>query len=77
MQNPKAKPLSAVPTGQTVTVVKVNAGRGLNSRLASMGILPNTRIAIIRSAHPGPFVVSVNNTKMVLGRGVAEKIIVL
>jgi len=70
------KPLSAVTDGQTVTLVQVDAGRGLKSRLASMGLLPNTEITVISNTHPGPFMISVKKTKMVLGRGMAHKIMV-
>jgi hypothetical protein len=38
------RPLSMVGAGETVKVVKVNAGRGLNSRLAAMGLVANTEI---------------------------------
>jgi len=75
MQN-ELKPLSAVLDGQTVTLVQVDAGRGLKSRLASMGLLPNTEITVISNKHPGPFMISVKKTKMVLGRGMAHKIMV-
>jgi len=66
-----------VKTGETVKLNKVNAGQGLKSRLASMGLLPNVEITVVRSGHPGPFVISVKDSKMMLGRGVANKIMVL
>jgi Fe2+ transport system protein FeoA len=77
MQDKQPKPLSAVKAGQTVKLVSVNAGRGLNSRLVSMGLIPNVEITVVNNDHPGPFVISVRNSRMMLGRGVAHKIIVL
>ena len=65
-----------VAAGQTVKVVKVDAGRGLNSRLAAMGLVPNTQITVISNGHPGPFVLSVKESKVMLGRGMAHKIMV-
>ena len=70
-------PLSEVKEGRTVRVDSINAGRGLNSRLASMGLVANVEISVVRNGHPGPFVVNVRNSKMVLGRGVAHKIMVI
>jgi len=77
MPDKKTRPLSVVRAGETVKLAGIEAGRGLNSRLASMGLVPNVEITVISSGHPGPFVISVKDTKMVLGRGMAHKIMVL
>ncbi len=71
-----ARPLSTVRSGEKARLVRVEAGRGLNSRLASMGFVPNVEIQVVSNGHPGPFVLIVKDVKMVLGRGVAQKIIV-
>ena len=57
-------------------LVRVDAGRGLNSRLAAMGFVPNATISVVSNGHPGPFVVIVRDVKMMLGRGVAHRIMV-
>jgi ferrous iron transport protein A len=72
----QARPLSTVKSGGKVRLVRVEAGRGLNSRLASMGFVPNVEIQVVSNGHPGPFVLIVKDVKMVLGRGVAQKIMV-
>ncbi len=77
MQDKHLRPLSAVMAGETVKLAKIDAGRGLNSRLASMGLLPNVEITVVRNSHPGPFVINVKGSKMMLGRGMAHKIMVL
>jgi Fe2+ transport system protein FeoA len=77
MQDKQLRPLSAVKDGETVKLAKIDAGRGLNSRLASMGILPNVAITVVKSGRPGPFVISVKGSKMMLGRGITHKIMVL
>ncbi len=76
MDETNLKPLSVIQSGQTVRLVHIDAGRGLNARLASMGLFPNVEIKVINNGHPGPFVVSVKDSKMVLGRGMANKILV-
>ncbi len=77
MEQKKARPLSKVQAGETVKLVGIKAGRGLNSRLASMGLVPNVKIKVVNNSQPGPFVISVKNSKMMLGRGMAHKIMVL
>jgi len=66
-----------VKAGEKVRLVSVNAGQGLNKRLASMGLVPDVEITVVNNAHPGPFVVSVKDSKMMLGRGMAHKIMVI
>ncbi|HUU20261.1 MAG TPA: FeoA family protein [Sedimentisphaerales bacterium] len=77
MEQKKARSLSKVQSGETVQLVGIEAGRGLNSRLASMGLVPNVKITVVNNSQPGPFVISVKNSKMMLGRGMAHKIMVL
>jgi Fe2+ transport system protein FeoA len=77
MEQQQPRPLSTVQAGQTVKLVSIDAGHGLNSRLASMGLLPNVKITVVNNTHPGPFVISVRDSKMVLGRGMAHKIMVV
>lgn len=77
MESEPLTPLSSIKAGQKVRIVLIDAGRGLNSRLASMGLLPNTQVTVLRNGSPGPLVVSVRDSKMVLGRGMADKIMVL
>ena len=77
MQQNQPRPLSIVPAGEKVRLVSINAGQGLNSRLASMGLSPNVEITVVNNSHPGPFVISVRGSKMMLGRGMAHKIMVL
>jgi Fe2+ transport system protein FeoA len=76
MEQKKVIPLSTIKSGRKVQLTGVQAGRGLNSRLAAMGLLPNVEITVVNNGHPGPFVISVKGSKMMLGRGMADKIMV-
>jgi len=71
------KPLSAVEAGQTVKLATIEAGQGLKSRLLAMGLVPNVHITVVSNGGLGPFVVNVKGTKVVLGRGMAHKIMVV
>ena len=71
---PKSRTLATVKPGQTVRLVRIDAGQHLMARLAAMGMLPRVEITVVRNGHPGPCVISVRDSKVVLGRGMAEKI---
>lgn len=72
----RIRPLSMIGVGQKAKVAKIEAGRDLNSRLAAMGLVPNAEVTVVRNAHPGPFVVNVKGSKIMLGRGMATRIMV-
>ena len=76
MEQNKVIYLSTVKSGQTVKLAGVEVGRGLNSRLAAMGLLPNVEITVVSNGHPGPFVISIKGSRIMLGRGMADKITV-
>ena len=77
MEQNKTTPLSTIQSGKTVKLLSIEAGRGLNSRLTAMGLLPNVEITVINNGHPGPFVITVRGSRMMLGRGMADKIMVI
>lgn len=69
-------PLSMAKQGSTVRVASIAAGRELNRRLAEMGIFPNVKLAVVKNAGAGQFVVRIKESRLVLGRGMAHKIMV-
>jgi len=77
MKDEQRRPLSKVRAGETVKLAGIEAGRSLHSRLASMGLVTNVEITVVSNNEPGPFVISVKNSKMMLGRGMAHKIMVI
>ena len=76
METTITRPLSEVADGQTVNIIRIDGGRGMRVRLTSLGLLPNTQVTVVHNGRSGPFVISVKNSKMALGRGVADKIVV-
>lgn len=70
-------PLIELPEGREAEVVFMVGGRGLTSRLCSLGITPGTVLRVLRKAPVGgPLELEVRSTKVALGRGVASKILV-
>lgn len=70
------KYLSEISSGKIVGILKIEGGMELRARLAAMGINVGQKLSIISNGHPGPFVLRVKDSKMVLGRGMANKIVV-
>ncbi|MFC1583000.1 ferrous iron transport protein A [Planctomycetota bacterium] len=68
--------LSETAAGSKVKIARVDAGRGLTARLAAMGIIPGTNITVAVNDRKGPIVVMVKDSKIALGRGMVEKILV-
>ncbi len=77
MRNKPLRSLSTVRAGETVKLARINAGQGLKSRLTAMGLVPDVEITVVSNNHPGPLVISVKDSKMMLGRGMAHKIMVI
>jgi Fe2+ transport system protein FeoA len=68
--------LLKVKAGKKVRLARVHADKAVNSRLAAMGLLPETEFTVINNSHPRPFVISVKESKIMLGRDIAQKIMV-
>ena len=58
-------------------IVSSDIGSQATKRLADLGLIPNTLIKILREApFWGPVEIEVRGSKIVLGRGIAAKILV-
>ena len=69
-------PITEIPAGKTVCLESIDAGKGLKHRLAVLGLCAHCPIKIIHNDHCGQIVVNVRDSKVVLGRGMSEKIFV-
>ena len=69
--------LSELVDGQTAIIVSVQGGKMLTKRLADLGITSGTVVKVIRKTlFSGPVQVEVAGSRLVLGWGLASKIIV-
>jgi ferrous iron transport protein A len=69
-------PLAMARPGEVVTLVAINAGFGLRRRLADMGLSPGVSLRVIQSQMPGPVIIELRGSRLALGRGMAQKIMV-
>ncbi len=76
MKNNNLMPLSMLSIGEKAQLVDVYGGRGIRMRLASMGLNPGVEVQMVQNAMPGPVILGALETRLALGRGMAQKIMV-
>ena len=69
-------PLFLIPPGKEVILISIAGGRGLRARLIDMGLNIGTKLKILHSHRPGPCIILVGGTRLILGHGMAQKILV-
>jgi Fe2+ transport system protein FeoA len=67
-------PLSAMHTGEHGVVVDLAGGRGMLSRMASLGFTPGAEITVVQNFGRGALIARVRDARIALGRGEANKI---
>jgi len=68
--------LSRIDPGKEVTLIDIRGGRGVRSKLYSMGLVPGVNLKILNRCGSGPVMIAVKDSRLAIGRGMAEKIIV-
>lgn len=68
--------LSAVRGGESACIRGLAGGQAFLSRLAPLGFTPGARLRVIQNLGHGPLLVAVRDTRVALGRGEADKILV-
>ncbi len=67
-------PLSMVSPGEKVKIIEFNGGGQLRKRLSDMGISIGQEIEVLNRG--GPLIVSVKGSRVALGKGLAQKVMV-
>jgi Fe2+ transport system protein FeoA len=57
-------------------ISKIIHGQDLARKLVDMGLIPGTEITVYKGGHPGPVIICVKGSKLILGCAVAHKILV-
>lgn len=78
MNRSSIRPLSHLPAGTEARVVALEGGRGLQSRLVSMGLNVGCDVRVVRSgrASRGPTLIALGQMRLAIGHGMAERIMV-
>ena len=70
-------PLAEMKVGEQAAIISFQGGHGIISRLASLGFTPGAEVTMTQNFGHGPIIVMVRGTRVALGRGEAQNILVL
>jgi len=62
--------------GEEAEFVDVRGGRGIRRRLAALGLNPGMKVSVVQNSMRGPIVLGVMDSRIALGRGMAQRILV-
>ena len=68
--------LDDLGSGRHAEVCSVCAGAKARTRLASLGLIPGTRLHVVTNSGMGPLLLSLGESRLILERGVAAKVMV-
>jgi|LGVF01.1.fsa_nt_gb ferrous iron transport protein A len=68
--------LSKVTSGKDVRLFSIKGGRCFRARLMDMGLNTGVKIKVLNSYGHGPTIILAGNTRLILGHGMANKIVV-
>ena len=75
LPSPHLFSLASAPQGSHVRIVRFEAGRELLGRLWALGLAPGLEVELLASA-PGPVILNVRGSRLILGQGMAARILV-
>lgn len=68
-------PLTMASKGETVRLESIHGGENLVHRLTALGLTPGVQLSVIQDTG-GPVILSVRDSRIALGRGMAHKVMV-
>lgn len=69
------KTLDTIQAGEMTFVIAVDAGSKARTRLESLGIVPGVEVEVFNNGS-GPLIVSIGEGRVMVERGIAEKVLV-
>ncbi|HVO93548.1 MAG TPA: FeoA family protein [Terriglobales bacterium] len=72
----RATVLAELASGARGIFRGVEAGRGITSRLAALGLVAGSPVEVLQNSGRGPVLVRVHNTRVALGRTEARKVLI-
>lgn len=57
-------------------ILQIEHGGKFKKKLSEMGIYKDTRVTVVKNDIPGPLIIDVKGSRLILGRGQAQKILV-
>ncbi len=69
-------PLAVVSPGKKARIVSIMGGRGVKEHLFNIGLDVGIEVEVLEQGAPGPFLIAIKETRLAIGQGVAQKIMV-
>ena len=69
-------PLSLALVDKEMILVAIHGSRGLRARLNSMGLNEGLQLKVLHAYGRGPRIIQIGGTRLALGHGMAQKIMV-
>ena len=73
---PALSTLDHLSVGATAVVRELDGGNEFSGRLAAMGLVLGAALLVMQNSGKGPMLVRVRDTRLALGRGEAQRILV-
>jgi ferrous iron transport protein A len=74
LENTTKLSLNDVKSGCYAEIKDITGGVGLREKILSLGLLPGKTVQVISNRKQGPVIIKIDGTRLILGRGTAEKI---
>jgi len=68
--------LSEVAPGRSVSLVSIEGGRNMRAKLCHMGLVPGASFTVIKGHGGGPVILKVKETRLAIGQGMAQRMMV-
>ncbi len=75
IRNEKAVPLATIVEGRRVRLATIEGGHGMRARLTAMGLSTGVEMTVLRNSGTGPLLLAVRQTRIAVGRAMADKIL--
>lgn len=76
LANKKIITLAQAKKGRQYMILEIKGGRGINSHLNAIGVIPCEIVTVINKSAGGPMTISAKGIRIALGRGMAQKILI-
>jgi len=74
---PLTTPLIKITAGTTVIISGFHGGSEAKRRLSDLGLIPNTAITIVENHYPGPMLINLRGSRLVLSQDLSEQVLVI
>lgn len=66
--------LNSINAGCYAEILGITGGESLRDKVLSLGLLPGKTVQVISNRKKGPVIIKINGTRLILGKGMSEKI---